>query len=132
MAVTEVMSVSEYGMNYQKMRVDAATTNIANANVVQPKDGAGFKPLMVVKSDGSDNTIFDPNAFALKAQNVEDKKVYQPQHLAADSQGFVRFANVDLAEQMITLTLATRAYEANVKAFNSQMNMSMKAMEIGK
>jgi flagellar basal-body rod protein FlgC len=132
MAVTEIMSVSEFGMHYQKMRVDAATTNIANANVVQPLNEKGFKPLTVVVQSGFEKTLFNKDAVQLTELSLPDKKVFQPEHLAADSQGFVHFANIDMAEQMVTITEATRAYEANVKAFNAQMNMSIKALELGK
>ena len=132
MAVTEIMNVAEFGMHYQKMRIDAATMNIANANVVQPLNGQGVKPLTVTVTGNFGDVLFDKNQVQTVGQDIADKKVFQPQHPASDSQGYVRFANIDMAEQMITLTQATRAYEANIKAFNAQLNMSMKAMEIGK
>ena len=133
MAVTHVMAPSELGMQYQKMRIDAATMNIANANVVQPSDGSGFKPLTVQMALPSFEQILagteEPQMVAL---DVANKQVFQPDHPAADSRGYVHYANIDLAQQMVTLNQATRAYEANVKAFNAQMNMTLKAMEIGK
>lgn len=132
MAVTEVMAVPEFGMQYQKMRIDAATINIANANVVQPSDGSGFKPLTVVQKADFSSHLFDKSQIEIQAIDLQNKKVFQPEHIAADSSGFIHFANIDMAEQMVTLTEATRAYEANIKAFNAQMNISMKALEIGK
>ena len=132
MPVTEVMDISNYGMTYQKMRIDAATLNIANANVIQPGDGTGFKPLSVSIKQAFDLSMLNENAFEMTPINVADKKVFQPNHPSADSSGFVRYANVDLAEQMITITQATRAYEANIKSFNAQMSMTTKALEIGK
>jgi flagellar basal-body rod protein FlgC len=132
MAVTDVMAISEYGMHYQKMRVEAATVNIANAQVVQPSDGTGFKPLEVVATRDFHSTLFNVDNIETKGQELPNKQVFQPDHAAADANGFVHYANIDIAEQMITLTLATRAYEANIKAFNSNMNMNMKALEIGK
>ena len=132
MAVTEMMSVSEFGMQYQKMRVDAATINIANANVVQPSDGSGFRPLTVNMRDQFGDLLTDKDSLVMSEVATSEKLVFQPAHPSADSQGFVHFAGVDMAEQMVSLTQATRAYEANIKAFNTQMSMSMKAMEIGK
>jgi flagellar basal-body rod protein FlgC len=132
MAVTEMMSVSEFGMQYQKMRVDAATINIANANVVQPADGSGFRPLTVNVRDQFGDLLTDKNALVMSEVANDERLVFQPAHPSADSQGFVHYAGVDMAAQMVSLTQATRAYEANIKAFNAQMSMGMKAMEIGK
>jgi len=133
MAITHIMAPSELGMEYQKARIDAASANIANANVVQPSDGSGFKPLDVI----FDNSfISNEEATSSEVKTVEiqsdDRRIFQPNHPAADAEGFVRYANIDLASQMVTLNEATRAYEANIKAFNAQMNMSLKALEIGK
>lgn len=133
MAITEVMSPSEMGMAYQKMRVDAATINIANANVVQPTDGSGFKPLSVALSVSHFDQLLTGQATPeMVAVDVPDKLLFQPEHPASDTSGYVHYANIDLAQQMVTLNDATRAYEANVKAFNAQMSMALKAMEIGK
>jgi flagellar basal-body rod protein FlgC len=134
MAVSEIMTISEQGMLYQKMRIDAATLNIANANVIQPKDGSGFKPLIVSppKVFTVDSDINKNSQASLENQNIPDKLVFKPDHVLADNNGYVHYANIDMAEQMVTLTMATRAYEANIKAFNAQMNITQKAFEIGK
>lgn len=131
MAVSELMAIAEFGMQYQKLRVDAATHNIAQANTVLPK-GVNFQPMVAVNTAQFSGELFDKNNVQLSHIDVAQKKQYRPDHPAADSQGFVTVANVDMASQMVSLTEATRAYEANIKAFNNQMNMSLKALEIGK
>ena len=131
MAVTDVMAISEFGLQYQKMRVDAATFNIAQANTVQ----TGKTPFMlqtVVNNMSFSGEVFEKDNLQVQQHLVSEKKQYRPEHPAADTHGFVRVANVDMASQMVTLTEATRAYEANVKAFNNHMSMTMKALEIGK
>ncbi len=131
MAVTEVMAISEFGLQYQKMRVDAATFNIAQANTVQTGN-TQFSLQTVVNNMSFSGDVFDKENLQLQQYQVSEKKQYRPEHPAADTQGFVRVANVDMAAQMVVLTEATRTYEANVKAFNNQMNMTLKALEIGK
>lgn len=133
MAVTNDMAITEFGLNYQKARVDAAAINIANANVVQPANGAGFKPLQVTLNTNFQSLVFNAEDIQTAPnQAIADKQVYKPEHPMADGNGFVRMTNVDVATQMISFTEATRAYEANVKAFNTQMNMTLTALEIGK
>jgi len=44
----------------------------------------------------------------------------------------VTLPNVNLMEEMVNLMSASRAYEANVTAFNAAKTMALKALEIGK
>lgn len=60
------------------------------------------------------------------------QQVYDPGHPDADENGFVLLPNVDLAEEMVNLLSATRAYEANVTAFNAARHMALRALEIGR
>lgn len=67
---------------------------------------------------------------------VEDqtpfRSVYDPSHPDADENGYVLMPNVDIAKEMVDLMTATRAYEANVTAFNSGKQIAVKALEIGR
>jgi flagellar basal-body rod protein FlgC len=58
--------------------------------------------------------------------------VYNPTHPDADESGYVLMPNVDLLKEQVDLLDATRAYEANVTAFNASKAMFTKALEIGK
>ena len=53
-----------------------------------------------------------------------------PGHPDADAQGNVAFPNVDLSLEMVNLVTAARAYEANVKAAQSFVQMSQQALSI--
>lgn len=60
------------------------------------------------------------------------QKVYDPSHPDAGEDGFVLMPNVNLVEEMVELVSASRAYEANVTAFNATRHMAMRALEIGR
>ncbi len=45
--------------------------------------------------------------------------VYDPGHPDADEDGMVRMPNVDVAHEMVTLMVASRAYEANIAALQA-------------
>ena len=62
---------------------------------------------------------------------VEPRRVYEPDHPLADEEGFMTYAGVDSATEMVSLMLATRAYEANVSAMNTTRALALKALEIG-
>jgi flagellar basal-body rod protein FlgC len=57
-------------------------------------------------------------------------EVYDPSHPDADENGYVTYPNVNTVTEMTNLIDATRAYEANVTAFNASKSMAMKGLEI--
>ena len=57
---------------------------------------------------------------------------YNPTHPDADEDGYVRMPNVDTVREMTDMMEATRAYEANITAFNASKSMLIKALDIGK
>ncbi|PWW06390.1 flagellar basal-body rod protein FlgC [Paenibacillus cellulosilyticus] len=141
----------------QRLRMDVISSNIANAETTRAKyvDGK-FVPYarkMVVMEPTSPNfsdmlsnqlngsgTSSSTGGTASPGvkitQIVEDqtpfKLVYNPSHPDADEDGYVQMPNVDIAKEMIDMISATRAYEANVTALNSNKAMFAKALEIGK
>jgi len=58
--------------------------------------------------------------------------VYNPSHPDADDEGYVMLPNVNTAQEMIDMLGASRAYEANITAFNATKAMVLKALEIGR
>jgi flagellar basal-body rod protein FlgC len=55
------------------------------------------------------------------------RMVYNPSHPDADSNGYVAMPNVNVIEEMTDMIAATRAYEANVTAFNATKAMLQQA-----
>ncbi len=58
------------------------------------------------------------------------KMVYDPAHPDADANGYVAMPNINVVEEMTNMISATRAYEANVTAFNASKSMYMQAIQI--
>lgn len=137
MSFTDVFSVSAMGMNLERTRVDVAALNLANANTIVNASQGGYRPLRVVAVAGKQDAGFGSLIDAVMPQiqieesNAPARRVHEPGHPLADDRGFVSYAGVDAAHEMMTLLTATRAYEANVAALNSSRAMALKALEIG-
>ncbi len=58
------------------------------------------------------------------------KMVYDPSHPDANGQGYVEKPNINPIKEMTNMIAATRAYEANVTAFNSSKSMLLEALKI--
>ena len=127
MAELDVKAVVKAGMAYERMRIEAASLNIARANTAA-SSSQDVAPLFMATMSNAELT-------ADKAQlssYQQAKAVYQPEHPLANEQGFIYLPDIDLAHEMVTLSSAKRAYEANIKIYNSYKEMSAKALEIGK
>ena len=55
---------------------------------------------------------------------------YEPNHPVANEQGYVAYPNINPVVEMADLVEATRAYQANVAAFQSAKSMATSAIEM--
>ncbi len=143
MDISSVFDISAAGMNLERMRLEVSAMNLANANSTRGADGQPYTPLQVVVHSGA--TPFDTLFQSLRASgfstavpvgqvqsaDVAPREVYEPGHPDADARGFVSYPGVNPVSEMVQLISVTRAYEANVRAFNAGRSMALKALEIG-
>lgn len=148
MGVFDAMNVSASGLTAQRLRMDVASSNMANVDTTRGifKNGKWepYQRKMVVLGSGESSfkTMFNKavnkeELSGVKVNQVIDdqspfKTVYQPDHPDANEDGFVLLPNVDPLKEMVDLMSATRSYEANVTALNAAKGMYLKALEIGR
>jgi flagellar basal-body rod protein FlgC len=58
------------------------------------------------------------------------RKIYDPSHPDADKEGYVEMPNVNVVTEMVDMISASRAYEANVTALQSEKGMAQAALDI--
>ena len=151
MDYSRAFAISAAGMTLERTRVEVAAMNLANANTVQGVDGASYQPMRVVATAGAAGQPADfgaamllqsegfagaDSAFAVpqvsvQPDNVPPRRVYEPGNPYADAKGYVNYAGVDNASQMVTMMSAMRSYEANVAAMNMSKTLAVKALSIG-
>jgi flagellar basal-body rod protein FlgC len=129
-------AISASGLQAERQRMEVTANNIANAFSTRTAEGGPFRRQDVVfaavlNDVGEGRTdlggvrleeiVNDPSPFHV---------VFMPGHPDADAQGNVRFPNVKLPLEMVNLVTASRAYEANVRAAQSFVQMSQQALTI--
>jgi flagellar basal-body rod protein FlgC len=141
-------AIASAGMAVERLRVDVAASNLANADTVVGAGGGGYRPMHVVAtpaavpgpsfSEQVEVGLQDPAGTALALPQAlvepslaEPRTVHQPGHPLADEHGMVTYPAVDSAAEMMTLMAAVLAYEANVAALNTARALALKALEIG-
>jgi len=77
----------------------------------------------------------DPAIMTVKVDKVvrdesEFKYKYEPSHPDANEEGYVAYPNINPVIEMANLVEATRAYQANVSAFQSAKSIAQSAIDI--
>jgi flagellar basal-body rod protein FlgC len=140
MDFSQAFAISAAGMSVQRMRVEVAALNLANAHSVQAPGAPAYQPMRVlvtpsVPFDAMVATGLHPGVLptaSVEPAAVAPRAVHDPGHPLADARGFVHQAGVDPATEMVTLMSAMRSYEANVAAMNSARTLALKTLDIGR
>jgi len=144
MSIFQSLTISGSALTANRLKLDVVSSNIANANTTRSEyingEWVPYRRKMAVVASSQTST------FASHLQNelsgvhvtkiVEDttpfQAVYDPSNPDSNEQGYVMTPNVDVTKEMVDLMSTSRAYEANVTAFNAGKSMLLKALEIGR
>ncbi|MEZ3488069.1 MAG: flagellar basal body rod protein FlgC [Lachnospiraceae bacterium] len=147
MSFLSSFDISASGLTAERQRLDIAAENISNSETTRTASGGPYRRKMVVLEEIPSTSTFRTrfnsllNRTASKGgvkvtEIVEDQRdlnpVYNPDHPDANEEGYVMMPNVDLVKETIDGMSATRAYEANITAFNAMKLMAQRALDIGK
>ena len=147
------MDISGSALTASRLRMDVISENIANAETTRTVQGGPYRRKLVVYApqDQQGNTSFqsmldnevssssDPSqqfGGVKVAAIVDDQtpftQVYDPSSPDANAQGYVQKPNVDIVKETLDMMSVSRAYTANINAFNAVKTMASKALEMGK
>ncbi|WP_033166714.1 flagellar basal body rod protein FlgC [Clostridium sp. KNHs205] len=146
MSVIDAMNISASGMTAQRLRMDVISQNIANVNTTRDENGNVVRRKIVVFEERNQSPfskilggkINEAMGNGVKVTEVKEDTttpmnvVYDPSHPDADEEGYVTYPNINTVTEMANLIDASRAYDANVTAFNSIKSMALKGLEVGK
>jgi flagellar basal-body rod protein FlgC len=131
--VFDALNISGTGLYAHRKWLDAVSDNIANINTVSSTDGEAFKERFVVAQavdygSGEGGVRVAGAAFG----KGEGRLVYEPTHPLADKDGYVRYPDIDLGEQMTQLIMAQRGYQANLASVERATDAYKAALNLGK
>ena len=133
----DIFKVSASALEAQRVRMNTVASNMANAQSTSSEGGGPYVKKNVVFSTFSIESESGENLEGVRVSNiVQDNRppltVYDPGHPDADEKGFIKMPNINVIEEMVNMMMALRAYEANVKAFNTSKGMFQKSLELGR
>ena len=119
MSIFGTLGISGSGLLAHRKWLDAVSDNMANINTVNPYDQAPFRERLIT-------------AQAMDYGSGEGRMVYQPDHPLADEEGYVKYPDVDLGDQMTQLLMAQRGYQANLAVVERATSLYQAALQLGK
>ncbi|MFN7161749.1 MAG: flagellar basal body rod protein FlgC [Fimbriimonadales bacterium] len=134
MGLISTLRVSSSGLSAERLRMDLIADNLANANTTRTPEGQPYRRKVAVFQPIAPTPTMPGGVRVVQivADNTPPRMVYEPGHPDADANGYVAYPNVDIVHEMVDLITASRAYEANIQAFNAAKNMLLRTLDIGR
>ena len=129
MSTFNAIGVAGTGVTVYRKWLDAVSDNIANMdNTVRTSEKA-FQARYVLAQEAQDGNGAQVGGTVLGS--AEGKLVYEPSHPLADSDGYVRYPDIDLGSQMGQMIMAQRAYQANLSVVDRARDAYTAAIQLG-
>ncbi|MGY1637923.1 flagellar basal body rod protein FlgC [Geodermatophilus sp. SYSU D00742] len=127
------LNVAGSGMLAHRKWLDAVSDNIANLNTVTGTEEDAFQERFIV-AQAVDYGSGEGGVRTARAEfgSAEGRLVHQPDHPLADAEGYVKYPDIDLAEQMTNLIMAQRGYQANLATIERATAAYQAALQLGK
>jgi flagellar basal-body rod protein FlgC len=122
-------------MHVYKTWIDALSDNVANVNTVTRTNEAAFQERYIdarAVNYGDNGVGAGARVAAVRWGDADGRLVHDPDHPLADENGMVRHPDMNLSDQMTSLIVAQRAYQANIAVFERARESYQRALEIGK
>jgi flagellar basal-body rod protein FlgC len=126
----DAIGIAGSALTVHRKWLDAVSDNLANMNTATSTDGEAFRARYVEAAEGTDGQ--GVYVKSTPQGDAEGRLAYQPDHPLADAEGYVRYPDIDLAEQMGALIVAQRGYQANAQVVDRARETYLAALEIGK
>jgi flagellar basal-body rod protein FlgC len=129
----DALGIIGSAMHVHQTWMDAISDNIANVNTVRPTNQAAFQARYVVATAVENGSTGAGVAVAgVQLGSAQGRMTYQPDNPLADAKGYVRLPDIDLGEQMTTMIMAERGYQANVSNLDRVKENYQAAIQMGR
>lgn len=137
----QAQSIAQSGMSAATLRLDAAASNLANAQsdgALPPVDGSAPDPQAkaVYAPRRIDQVSLSPTASKAAGVSAEVTAApdffasYKPDAAYADAQGMVATPNVDPVDQTVQLITAEQSFRANMSVYKTSDAMMQMVLDI--
>jgi len=126
----DAIGIAGSALTVHRQWLDALADNMANVNTATGTDGSAFQARYIAAQEGEGVT--GVYATGVELGPAEGRMVFEPNNPIADAEGYVRYPEIDLAEQMGQLIMAQRGYQANAAVVDRAKTTYEAALQIGR
>ncbi len=133
-------SISATGLSAERVRMEVAANNIANARSTRSPEGGPYRRQQVIFAAQMDQLLqpghgSEPELGGVRVAGIQPDEsplpqIYDPGHPDANEEGYVLMPNVNLPHEMVDLVTASRAYEANLKSLETFRQLAEQALSL--
>jgi flagellar basal-body rod protein FlgC len=123
------VDISVSGMRAQDKHMEIISSNIANSRTADTGQGKPYRrlqPVLESENEGVSGVVV--------ADVVQDmsalQRIYDPGNPKADANGYISMPNVHLPVEMMNLSIASRAYQANAAILKRYQKMDETTLEL--
>ncbi len=135
------LKVSGSALVSERLRVDLASANLANANATRSPEGGPYRrrdaviesvPVSTRFGFDLERAVRQVKVRGIRIDQTAPRQIYNPRHPDSDESGMLRLPNIQIVEEMTNLMNAQRAFEANLSAISTSRTLAERALRIGK
>jgi flagellar basal-body rod protein FlgC len=133
MSMLNIFNVAGSAVSAQSQRLNVVASNLANADTVAGPDGQAYKARQVTFQS---QLMGATGAAGVTVSTVSEdqspgRRVHDPKHPSADTEGYVTYSNVNPVEEMVNMISASRSYQNNVEVMNTAKSLLLKTLQMG-
>ncbi len=132
-SLDSALETAASGMRAQSERIKIVTENIANENTVGIDPNAEpYRRKTIFFEEAKDPKT---NANIVKVKKIDTDKsefklMYEPNHPAANAEGYIKIPNVDKSLESMDMRDAQRSYEANVSSIEITKQIMERTLDL--
>ena len=138
MSLENIMNIAGMAMDAQTVRLNLSVSNIANAETLASSSEDAYKakrPVFKTVLESEVNESIGRVSGGVYVAEVAEDTTPVPSHYApsspmADENGYVHNSNVDVMQEMVDITAASRSFESAVEASNTAKRLMTRTIEM--
>ena len=138
MSLENIMQIAGMSMDAQTVRMNLSVSNVSNADTVSDSPATAYKakrPVFKTVMESEVNRTMGRIEGGVRIDQIAEDQashpsIYDPSHPTADSRGFVHASNVDVMQEMVDITAASRAFESAIEASNTAKRLMTRTIEM--
>ena len=137
MSLFNVFDISGSALTAQSVRLNAISSNLANAEVVSSSEESAYRARYPMFASAYESALDQQGAVGVRIDGMIEssmvpRKEFAPDHPMSDDDGYIYMSNVNSVEEMANMISASRSYQGSVEVMNTTKQLIMRTLNMGR